>query len=167
MERKTSLLSDQNGAAAVEMALVLPFLLALMFMGLEGAHYLYTEHQIVKGVRDGARFAARHEFSNYSCGSSTVPAGLETTIKNVTIYGKISVSGTDKPRVSTWTAADTSVSVSCPATAVNTGIYEDLTNAPRVTVSATVSYPSLFGTLGALTSSFKVHASDQAAVMGV
>ena len=166
MERRPSFLSDQSGAAAVEMVLVLPFLMALMFMCLEGAHYLYTEHQIVKGVRDGARFAARHGFSNFSC-SAVNDAQLVTDIKNVTIYGKISVSSGDKPRVSTWTVADTTVSMSCPATAVQTGIYKDLTNAPRVTVSATVSYPSLFGTLGALTSSFKVRASDQAAVMGV
>ncbi len=157
----------------MEMALVLPFLLALMFTCLEGAHYLYTEHQIVKGVRDGARFAARHDFSNYSCGSTTVPGGLETTIKNVTVYGKVTVSAGDFPRVSTWTVPDTSgqsittVSVSCPATAVTTGIYKKLANAPRVTVSATVSYPSLFGAVSGLTSSFKVHAEHQAAVMGV
>ena len=166
MERRPSLLSDQSGAAAVEMVLVLPFLLALMFMCLEGAHFLYTEHKIVKGVRDGARFAARHPFSKFSC-SAVLDTALVTEIQNVTIYGKVSVSGTDKPRVSTWTPGNTSVNVSCPATAIKTGIYENLTNAPRVTVTATVSYPSLFGTLGVLTSSFKVHASDQAAVMGV
>jgi len=155
------------------MVLVLPFLLLLIFGCLEGAHYLYTQHQIVKGVRDGARFAARQDFSNFSCSSTTVPSALETTIKNVTVYGKTTVSGSDTPRVSNWTVPDTagqsitSVTVSCPATAITTGIYKKLTNAPRVTVTADVTYPSLFEALGVLTSSFAVHASDQAAVTGI
>lgn len=165
MRRSHSFLIDQAGAAAAEMALVLPMLLALMFGCLEGAHYLYIEHQIVKGVRDGARFAARQSFTNYSCSSTSVgSSSVETEIKNVTRTGQVSGGAS---RVSGWTDADVTVSVSCPSTAITTGIYSDFTNAPQVTVSSTVAYPSLFGTLSGLTTSFKVHSRDQAAVMGV
>ena len=55
-------------------------LLTLMFAGLEGAHYLYVEHQVVKGVRDGARYAARLPFD------SVVDS---TSVKNVTRTGNI------------------------------------------------------------------------------
>ncbi|MDE2561347.1 MAG: pilus assembly protein [Sphingomonadales bacterium] len=153
---------DQAGSPAVEMVLVLPLLLVLIFTCLEGAHYLYVEHQVVKGVRDGARFAARQGFSNYTC--TTINSTVVTNTKEITRTGEIS-GGTS--RVQGWTDSDIMVIVTCPSTAVTTGIYSDMTNAPRVTVSATVTYPSLFGVLSGLTSSFKLNAADQAAVMGV
>lgn len=163
-----SFLRDQNGAAAVELAMMMPLLLMLTFAGLEGAHYLYVEHQVVKGVRDGARFAARQPFSNYSCGSTTISnAGTETTIKNVTRYGTPSVANGQKPLVSTWTDAGTTVSVSCPATAITTGIYSSMANAPRVTVAANIDYPSLFQVITGLRSSFRLHSTSQAAVVGI
>jgi Flp pilus assembly protein TadG len=164
----SAFVADQRGAAAAEMALMIPLLLVLMFTCFEGAHYLYIEHQVVKGVRDGARFAGRQNFSEFSCSSSSISdSTLETSIKDVAIYGKVAVTGSDAPRVSTWTTADTSVIVSCPATAITTGIYKNMTNAPQVTVSATVPYPSLFNALSGLDTSFHVFAQDQAAVMGI
>lgn len=169
MRGARTILRDQRGAAAVEMALMLPLLLILMFACLEGAYYLYIEHQIVKGVRDGARFAARQSFANFTC--STVNATVVANTKEVTRTGQIS-GGT--ARVPGWTAANSStsnitVSASCPATAITTGIYKDLAlaNAPQVTVSATVSYHPLFATISGFSTSLKVYAKDQAAVMGV
>lgn len=153
-------LRNQRGAAAAEMVLVLPLVLALLFTGLEGAHYFYVEHQVVKGVRDGARFASRLPFANFTCG--TVSASAQTGIKEVTRTGQVS-GGT--PRVSGWTAGTIAVSASCVA--LDTGIYKGMVNAPRVTVSATVPYTSLFGSLTGLDVDINVHAAHQAPVMGV
>lgn len=151
------------------MALMLPLLLALMFSGLEGAYYLYLEHQVVKGVRDGARFAGRQKFQYFSCGSTglvndTGTPSVADQIKNVTRSGSVS---STTPRVPGWAAGDVTISVSCPGTAVQTGLYKGMTNAPRVTVSATVTYPSLFSALSGIDTSFHLTASQQAAVFGV
>src|SRR5215217_7313983 len=52
---------DVRGSAAAEMALVLPLLLALMFGSLELGDYFLSEHVLLKGVRDGAVYAARQD----------------------------------------------------------------------------------------------------------
>ncbi len=155
------MVKDRSGSAAAEMALVLPLLLVLVFTMLEGAHYMYVEHQIVKGVRDGARYAARLPFGKYpSCG---IDASVVDTIKEVTRTGQLS-GGT--ARVSGWTNAEVTVTANCPATAVTTGIYAGLGNAPRVTVKAVVDYAPLIAPVSLMTS-LKVAAQQQAAVMGL
>lgn len=156
--------ADARAAAAAEMALILPLLLVLIFTCLEGSYFLYLEHQVVKGVRDGARFAARQSFDDYDC-SSVLDANVETSIKNVTRTGSTSSSATS--RVPGWDAGDTTVSMSCPGAAVTTGIYSSMANAPRVTVSATVPYPSLFSALSGVGVNVNLNASQQAAVMGL
>lgn len=174
MRGPLSLRRDQSGSASAEMALMIPMLLALMFTCMEAGLYLFTEHKVVKGVHDGARYAARQNFQNYDatvCSSGTVGTTLQTQIQNVTAYGEVTVSAGDKPRVSTWTVPDTSgqsytkITVTCPS--YTTGIYSTLTYAPVVTVSAKVKYPSLFSTITGLPTSIFVGASDQASVMGV
>lgn len=47
----------QHGAAAVEMALILPLLLALLFGIIEFARYTSTEHGVSTAAREAARFA--------------------------------------------------------------------------------------------------------------
>jgi len=69
--RVRQFLRDTKGASAAEMALVLPLLLVLMFGPFELAHYFWTEHKVVKGVRDGARYASRLGFTNYTCSDLT------------------------------------------------------------------------------------------------
>ncbi len=155
-------LRAQHGTAAAEMALVLPMLLALMFTCLEGGHYLYVQHQVVKGVRDGARFAARAPFNKFTCAS--VDGAWQTTVQEVTRTGAIT-GGT--ARVAGWDNAEVSVTASCPTAVVNTGIYKGMANAPRVTVQATVLYPSLFTSLSGLPTTAVISARGQAAVMGL
>ncbi|MFA7586171.1 MAG: TadE/TadG family type IV pilus assembly protein [Novosphingobium sp.] len=152
---------DQRGAAAAEMALILPLLLALLFTGLEGAHYLYAEHQVVKGVRDGARYAGRLPFTSFTCGSLVNSSDI-TAVQNVTRTG-LPTGG--NARVRGWVNTHVTVGASC--TALDTGIYQDMTNAPRVEVSATVPYISLFGMLTGFDVDVSLHAAQQAAVMGI
>lgn len=134
---------------------MLPLLILLMFGGLEAAHYFYVEHQVVKGVRDGARYAARLPFGSVLD---------DTIIKNVTRTGVIA-GGT--PRVRNWENDNIEVSFGCAAATNLAGIYKTL-NCPRVvTVSTTFAYTSLFGALTGFDVNVNVHASQQAAVMGV
>jgi Flp pilus assembly protein TadG len=166
-----SLISNDDGAAGVEMALLVPLLVVLMFGSFELGHFFWNEHKIVKAVRDGSRFAARQPFSQYPCTNSTLTdtavsdATLVTSIKNITRTGTLS--GTGTPKVFGWDNTEITVTFSCPATATTTGIYKGLTNAPRVKVAATVPYPSLFGALGFNASSITLNAQAQSSVMGI
>lgn len=129
-------------------------------------------------MRDGARYAGRQSFSSLSC-TQAPSAALVTAIKNVTVYGKVSPTSTDTPRISTWTVPDTAgqstttITVTCAAAgAVSgsgsyTGIYTVLGGAPVIKVSASVQYPSLFKQLTSFGTAKLIGASDQAAVMGV
>jgi TadE-like protein len=181
MAGNVSLIKSENGAAGVEMALMLPLLLILMFAPFELSNYFWTEHKVVKGVRDGARYAARLNFSNYKCPDPDAPGdlGIEnmdpllaTQIKEVTRTGQVSGG---PATIANWVNDDVTIVVSCPNEAldgsedavVNTGIYHGLDNAPRVRVSTTVTYRSLFQTLGFDTTDITVSASSQAAVMGI
>ena len=169
-----SLIRNEKGAAGAEMALMVPLLIVMMFGSFEMGHFFWNEHKVVKAVRDGSRFAARQPFAKFSCSQTSIllgdgTANADTTyitqVKNLTRTGTIA--GTGNPKVSGWTNAQITVSVSCPATVVTTGIYKDLTNAPRVTVAATVPYPSLFSSLGFNSSNINLNGQAQSPVMGI
>lgn len=163
---------------------MVPLLVTLMFGTFELSNYFWTEHKVVKGVRDGARYAARLGFSNYECpvddadpetppdtGTANLDADSETRIKEVTRTGLVE-GGT--PYISYWENDDVTIAISCPDEAldesgdavVTTGIYANLDNAPIVTVSTTVSYDSLFSKIGFDATNLNVSASSQAAVTG-
>lgn len=160
------LIACNRGAAAVEMALVTPLVMVLMFGSFEVGNYFLQEHVLSKAVRDGARYAARRSFEEYpSCAPS---ANVERETRNVTRTGIVADGGT--PRIVNWTdAATIVVSASCDTTGTYTGIYKDVAiGAPKVTVSATIVYRSLFGMFGLISSdTFTLRSQSQAAVMGV
>ena len=157
----------QGGAAAAELALCLPMMMALIFGSMEAGNYMLTEHKVIKGVRDGARYAARQPFTAFDCSSNSVAdADVEDAIKAVTRSGQ--PSGNAKVRVRNWGSndADVSVTVDCDTT-TTTGLYADHGSAPRVRVSTAFAYPSLLGSLGFDTGGIAVRAESQAAVMGL
>lgn len=164
MTRLRAFRLDQSGAAAAELALMLPLMLVLLFGGFEAGHYFYTEHKIVKAVREGARYAGRLPFGAYSCAGGTTT--MATQIQTVTRTG---IAAGTTPRISGWTDnADVTVSVTCNAAATTKGIFTDkLDGAPIVTVTAEADYPSLFGALGLIDSGASVRASAQAVVNGL
>lgn len=158
-----------SGVAAVEMALSLPILITLMFGAFEMGYYFYNEHILVKSVRDAARFGGRQIalFSPATCTAGTVTAAPAPAIDNVARYGKAVVTVSDKTKILGWDTAVT-VTLSCPAIGSYAGIYQGKSNVPIVTVTATdVPYPSLFKTVGITSTSFKLNASSQSAVMGI
>lgn len=171
MRQRIAFRSDQSGAAAAEMALVAPLLLALMFGSFEVGKYFWDEHIAVKAVRDAARFAARQSFASMPCAGT---ATNEAQIKNVAMYGKPTVTATDAPRLYYWTDPSTvSVTITCydnsgvDGNRVYDGVYADRASVPRVTVTATVPYSAIVGGLPLLNSGAHLNASDQAVVFGI
>lgn len=153
---------DRSGAAAAEMALILPLALIVMFVSFEAANYIYTEQKIIKAVRQGARYAGRLPFNQYTC-PSAIDAGSVTSIKTVTLTG--SPTGTDS-LIGGWEVGDINVTMACNGATV-TGIFEGNTGgAPVVTVSATADYISLFPGMADVNFA-QVRASAQATVNGI
>src|SRR6476619_5757161 len=107
MIRPAALIGNQSGAAAAELALVLPLLLIILCGSFEIGNYFLDEHILVKAVRDGARFAARQDFSNYPNGtcngtSTSVGEPVLTDTRNVVRTGLL-LGGTD--RLPFWAAS--------------------------------------------------------------
>lgn len=165
------LLRDETGAAAAEMALVIPFLLVLMFGAVDLGNYFLSEHVVDKAVRDASRYAARLPLADYaSCAVSSGGAAEQQT-QRVARFGDPAGSGNQ--RLAGWTADNmTTVSIACDdGTSGNSwataGIYSDFPDgAPVVTVTATVPYNTLFGLVGLGSMSFNLNAQSQAAVVG-
>ncbi len=82
---------DSRASAGVEMVLLMPILLVLMFGSLELGHYFYLEHKLVKAVRDGARYASRLSVSDLCNGASWIgnTTGAEANIKLITATGQL------------------------------------------------------------------------------
>ena len=165
MRRANSLRIDQRGAAAAEMALILPLALALIFTTFEGAYYMICEHQVIKGVRNAARYAARLDLTNYACpgGTFSGPAAVKTGIQNLARTGALS-GGT--AMVQGWINNDVTVAVTC--TSGQSGIYAATGgNAPQVRVSTRLAYPSLMGSLGFTRATLNIGAEAQSPVIGL
>ena len=170
------LVADERAYAAVEMALVLPILLGIMMGAFELGNYFRSEHILLEGLRDGARYAARQSLSSYSGCTGTPGGTIEADTKNVVRTGKVS-GGTD--RLPYWSDAATTftVTVSCSTTVGSqtvAGIYRDFNNstgtflgAPIVTVRAHLPYQSVLATYGFTGIGMSINGSAQAAVMGM
>jgi Flp pilus assembly protein TadG len=157
-----SFLTNQRGAAAAEMALILPVALALLFTTFEGTWYIICEHRVIKGVRDASRYAARLDLSNYGCPGGTF-SGPTASVQNLARTGKLS-GGTSQ--VPGWVNGDVTVSVSC--TSGMGGLYAATGgNAPKVSVYTTVNYPSLMGSLGFGVGTVQIKARSESPVMGL
>ena len=89
------LIRDKRASASVEFVRALPMVLTLLFVGLEAGHFFWTEHKLVKAVRDGARFASRANIEDVCTISSAgvltnnLTTALRTDIQNLTVHGQI------------------------------------------------------------------------------
>lgn len=172
------LIVDRGGSAAAEMAMVMPLLLVLMFGSFEVARYFLDEHVVLKAVRDGARYAARHGFANYPCnavGPGTVNSTVEANTRNVVRYGKVAPAVGDVPRLGYWNATITggapsvTVTVNCANKVVGTETMSGLYRGPAVpivTVNAIVEFRPMFGALTMGDRIIRLTAESQATVMG-
>lgn len=159
--------ADRSGAAAAEMALVLPLLLVILFGSLELGNYFMNEHTLAKAVRNGARFAARQSFANYpDCNTVTTTARDNT--RNVVMNGYLSGGTIITPGIE---AGDISVTTSCATTAggqTMSGIYAGRANGAQiVTVTGTVDYRPILSAFGFSGIGLKLNAASDAAVAGL
>ena len=167
IRRARLVLRDDRGSAAAEMAFVLPLLLILMFGSAEIGNYFMNEHSLVKAVRDGARFAARQNFGNYTACSGSPGGTVVADTRNVVMRGYLSGGTIITPNIQT---ANVTVTNSCATTAGGQtmgGIYQGRANGAQiVTVSADVNYRPILRAFGFSGIGIQLHASSQAAVMG-
>lgn len=162
------LLRQQTGSAAAEMALVAPLLIIIMFASMEMGHYFYSEHVVVKAVRDGARFASRQSFADYACPGGTIGGTVVLDTQRLTRTN--TVDGSGSPRLGGWTTdASVSVTATCfdNSSGTYSSFYEGTGEFPIVTVSATVPYSSLFSMVGFNSTGLQLNATQQAVVMGI
>jgi len=159
-------LACRRGSAAVEMAIVTPMILALVCGAADLGNYFLSEHAVLNGVRDGARYASRLYPTN--CAAVTNDTGTIGTATKYLVRTN-SVDGTGTVRLNGWTDNTTvTVSVACnTSTTYRGGIYLVSTaGVPVVTVTAVVPYPSLFKAFGLTTTTINLNATAQAAVVG-
>ena len=176
---------DRRGAAAVEMALVVPLLLALVTGTTEVGNYFMDSHILAKGVRDGARWAARQNFNQYSgCNGTAASVPTPGVAGSVNANAKLivrkgSLNANDSDLLPYWDDSNTSFSVTmaCATTAGSSGttmggIYigngtgtADV--APAVTVTATLPYRPILASFGFKGTGISITATQQAAVTGV
>jgi len=158
-----------SGAAAVEMALVTPLMLILMFGSFELGNYFLDNHVVAKAVRDGARYAARRGFGEYSCAAAS--ADVIDKTRNLTRTGQVWNGGV--ARLPGWNdPATITISVSCNTTGNSgggfAGVYEAMSGgAPVVTVTAAVPYSSLFNSVGFSSSNLILRGRAQSPVLGI
>ena len=182
MMRMLPFTGNVRGTAAAELALVMPFLLTLMFGAVELGNLFMDEHALEKQVRNGARYASRLEIDeNYSC-PATVFADADATAKVINVTKNGVVDGTGNPR---WTGywsrtcpgqQALTVSVRCVnkdqidvGDTGNSGIYTSLggTTIPVVKVAGAVRYRSVISTLGFDVVDMCLRAESELPVQGI
>lgn len=92
----------QKGVAIVEFALILPFLLLLTFITTEFGRAMWEYNTLVKSVRDASRYLAIQ------------PPGTKITeARNLMVYGKLTVTGSDVPLALNLSLANVPVDTCC------------------------------------------------------
>jgi hypothetical protein len=161
---------DASGAAGAELALALPLLLVLIWAPLELGNYFMDEHMLVKGVRDGATYAAHQDITKFNCSNNTIDATVVANTKNLVRSGALS-GGEDRLR--NWGSATFTMTLSCVTQASDGttlgGIYSFNTGGqvPIISIEASVPYSSILGYLGLKTTTLGLTAKQQATVMGI
>ena len=172
------LLHNRRGNAAVEMALVTPLLLIILFGSVELGNYFMNEHILIKGVRDGARYAARQNFAQYfGCSNSaaSVPTSVSDNTKLLVRTGTLNPAANDllpnwgSPQVAFTVTMTCSTSVG--GTALG-GIYVGNSVgapglAPAVLITASLPYQPILSSFGFSGLNTSLNASQQAAVAGL
>lgn len=162
------LMASSGGAAAAEMALVTPLLLLIMASGLEVGNYFMDEHRLVKAVRDGARFAARKDFTNFATCDASPGGTVVTDTQNLVRTSYLS-GGTDQ--LSNWSGGTIAVTTRCSTgngSVTYAGIYKDMASGARkVEVSASVTHLPLLAPFGINLIGSTLNAKQEAAVAGV
>lgn len=165
---------DTGGVAAVEMVLMLPVSVLMLFLTMEGGHYLYVEHALLQNLRDAARYGGRQQLGAFNCtaalGDTAMPTTgalgtIGTNITNMARFGELSPANGTVPSIKTWDAAEVSIVYGC--TANSKGMYKALGFVPYVKIYGTPEYPTLFGSLAGFAGTMRLFGRQQALVVGL
>lgn len=158
----SSFLHDTRGSSAVEMVLIMPIMIILLFGAVEVGYYFYVEHQVIRGTREAARFAARKVI--LTAGTCPAASTVETDTLN-RLYASA-------PAVTSW--AGTTVSINCNS-GFTTGLYSGGTgydpsaseSGPVLTINATGTTSTMFSFLGFVDTNWTINSKQHAAVIGL
>ena len=157
--------------------MITPLMLALMFGSFEVGKFFYDEHKLVKSVRDGARYAARQRFTNFSACTGPVLGTVYDETKMIVRKGTLN--SADADLLPNWTSDATTftVAMSCKTTMDDgtgntiapSGIYAGMAGgAPSVIVTARLPYdPAIGSFFGFSGLNLFLNASQSAAVAGL
>lgn len=106
-----SAMRTHSGIAAIELAVVLPFLIIVLLVGVDLARTMFQYNELVKNVRDATKYLAGHT-RPMNCASNTDPEVLAykaavTESKNLAVCG--SVGSCTTPSVSGLTTGNIQV----------------------------------------------------------
>ena len=146
---------DRRGIAAVEFAIVLPFLMIMLFGTIEISRALYHYHAVTKSIRDATRYLTRVGMTCGGAGTGPLAnyldtAADETVAKNLAISGDVSTpAAASDYLLAHWTDTTTITgTVDCLINANQfAGVYSDMANIPVVTLTANVPFDFLWGTV--------------------
>ena len=171
LRRLARLVADVRGAAAIEMALVMPILAVIMAGSAEVGRYFYQEHVLVKSVRDGTVFAARAPIDKFNCTSFAIDSGVVSNTRSLIRTGGLSG---QSDLLKAWAATSGvtfTITLTCPTAVGSTtlsGIYTaNGGKVPVITVTAVLPYQTYLSSFGFRTQNWNLRASEQAAVQGI
>jgi Flp pilus assembly protein TadG len=100
----------QEGAVAVELAIVLPLLLTLILGGMDMAHMFYIEHVITNASREAARYATKYTYPTNNVSEDAIKSYVQSTLgynslKLDNLDVKTSIAGTSPNEVVTVTVS--------------------------------------------------------------
>ena len=146
---------DRRGIAAVEFAIILPFLMIMLFGIIEIGRALQHYHAVTKSMRDATRYLTRVEMTCAGAGTGPLANYLgkaidETNAKLLALSGSI----VDPPAASDYVLADwtdpTTISgtVNCvPNVIPYAGVYNGVANIPVITLTANVPFAFIWGSV--------------------
>lgn len=162
-------LGESGGSSATEFALTLPILIPLLFGAIEFGRLTHDYQVVSKGVRDAARYLGRVPISCPGGAASGPSAAEETIAKNLALsasYYPTTVPA-GKHLLGYWTNTNTiTVAVQCQANGGYEGVYAGQAFVPRLTVTATVPFSFIFGTLVSTNGSLNMVASHNEVAIG-
>ncbi len=135
VKHAAALTRDRRGAAAAEMALMLPVLMLVMFGIFEFGRLVHDYHVINKGVRDAGRYLSRLDLS---CPGAAVSAATLAEARNLAMTGNI---GGGNILLYYWNDPTTVVvNTNCSATGGYAGAFAGDPEIASVVVTADVPF---------------------------